>query len=94
MPHCTEIAIQKIIQDLIWEGGCTPLIALSTLELPPKEGGLNLLNIKIRNEAIDIMWPKSYLNFSPTHPTWAVITDLLINAAAPWNISPLSRLNT
>ena len=34
------------------------------------------------------------LNFSPSHPTWAVVTDLLINAATPPNVSPLGRLNT
>ena len=93
MPLKTVCALQKVIQEFIWDGERTPRIAPSTLELPLEEGGLNLLNIKSRNEAIEIMWLKSYLNFSPTRPTWAVVTDLLINAAAPPNTSPLGRLN-
>lgn len=69
MPKRIELAIQKLIQDFIWDGRQTPHIALNTLELPLKEGGLNLLNIRTWNEAIEIMWLKSYLNFSPMHPT-------------------------
>lgn len=93
MPKEIEKAFQKLIQDFIWDGERAPRIALETLELPLDEGGLNLLNIRTRNEAIDIMWLKSYLNFSPSRPAWAVVTDLLINAAAPPNISPLGRFN-
>jgi exonuclease III len=94
MPRRTEAAIQKMIQDFIWDGERAPRIALETLELPLEKGGLNLLNMRTRNEAIDIMWLKSYLNFSPSRPTWAVVTDLLLNASAPPNVSPLGRLNT
>ena len=94
MPPEVERTIQKIIQNFLWESEATPRIAPSTLELPIEQGGLNLLNIKARNEAINIMWLKSYLDFSPTRPTWAVITDLLITASAPPNISPLGRFNT
>jgi len=28
------------------------------------------------------MWLKMYLNFSPTRPEWALITDLIIEAPA------------
>ena len=94
MPEKTEAVIQKLIQNFLWDSEAVPRIAPNTLELLLEEGGLNLLNIRMRNEAIDIMWLKSYLDFSPTRPTWAVITDLLINAAAPPNVSPLGRINT
>ena len=94
MPPGTENAIQKLIQEFMWDGENTPRIAPGILELPLEEGGLNLLSVKARNEAIEIMWLKSYLNFSPSRPTWAIITDILINVSAPPNISPLGRLNT
>ena len=94
MPPRIEKALQKIIQNFLWESEGTPCIALDTLELPLEEGGLNLLNIKSRNETIEIMWLKTYLNFSPTRPTWAAVTDLLVNATAPPNVSPLARINT
>ncbi|KAF8267288.1 hypothetical protein EI94DRAFT_1581726, partial [Lactarius quietus] len=94
MPQQTEKAIQKIINEFLWDNEKPPCIATSTLELPLEKGGLNLLSVNTRNEAIEIMWLKSYLNFSPMRPTWAIFTDLLINAVAPPNISPLGRLNT
>lgn len=75
MPPHIEEAIQKIIQEFIWDGESTPRIGASTLQQPIEQGGLNL-------------------NFLPTRPTWAAITDLLMNAAAPPNISPLGRFNT
>ena len=94
MPQRTEKVIQKIINEFLWDSEKPPRIASSTLELPLENGGINLLNVSTRNEAIKIMWLKSYLDFSPTRPTWAIFTDLLINATAPPNISPLGRLNT
>ena len=94
MPPRIEDAIQKIIQEFIWDNEPIPRLKPTILELPLEEGGLNLLSVKTRNEAIEIMWLKSYLNFSPSRPTWAIITDILINASAPPNISPLGKLNT
>lgn len=94
MPEETANVIQKLLQNFLWDGETVPRIAPSTLQLPLEEGGLNLLNVKMRNEAIDVMWLRSYLNFSPSRPTWAVITDLLINTTAPPSISPLGRFNT
>jgi hypothetical protein len=87
-----KTAIQKIIQEFVWDGENTPRIGMSTLQQPIKEGGLNLLDIKARNEAIDLMWLKEYLNFSPSRPTWAVITDLLLNATAPCRTSPPRKI--
>src|SRR5579864_7635277 len=57
------------------------------------EGGLNLLDIKSRSEAIEIMWLKAYLNFSPRRQPWAKITDLIIDAAAPANTIQNARKN-
>jgi len=49
---------------------------------PIKEGGLDLLDISARNEAIDIIWLRRYLNFSPSHLTWAAITDIIVQELA------------
>ncbi|KAH9180214.1 hypothetical protein EDB89DRAFT_1840145 [Lactarius sanguifluus] len=40
------------------------------------------------------MWLKAYLNLSPTRPLWAIVTDILINAAAPLGTSAIARANT
>jgi hypothetical protein len=54
MPPETERAIQRVLQDFIWDGKSTPCIALNTLEWTLEEGGMNLLNIKARNEAMTL----------------------------------------
>ncbi|KAH9052361.1 hypothetical protein EDB87DRAFT_1570489, partial [Lactarius vividus] len=83
------------IQDFfIWDGGVSPRIALELLHKPLCKGGLNLLDIKAWNDAIDIIWLKSYLNLSLTRPTWVIVMDILINAAAPPGTLAVVRVNT
>ena len=94
MPPTTEAALIKVIRNFIWEDDSSPRIALNVLYLPTSEGGLNLLNIRARNEAIELTWLRTYLNFSPSRPTWATITDLIINKAAPPGTSLLARMNS
>ena len=93
MPNHIETALTKIIRDFMWENDSSPRLALDTLQQPRNEGGLNLLDIKTRNEAIEIMWLKSYLDFSSTRPAWATVTDIIIDAAAPPNTSQTARTN-
>jgi len=90
MPPPIETALTKIIRNFMWEDDSSLRIALNFLCLPLSEGGLNLINIPARNEAIEIVWLKSYLNFTPSHPIWTVVTDLIINKAAPPGISHLA----
>jgi hypothetical protein len=79
MPKHIESALIKTIRNFIWNGVRTPPISLEQLYHKEEEGGINLLDIKARNEAIEITWVKSYLNISPSHPAWAFIIDLLIS---------------
>ena len=94
MPTAIESALTKIMRDFMWEEDSSPRIALDFLNIPTSEGGLDLLNIQSRNEAIEITWLKTYLDFSPRRHTWATITDLIINKAAPPGISLLARINS
>ena len=94
MPPEIEKAITQIIRDYLREDGSSPRIALEILCQPIERGGINLLDIKARNEAIELTWLKAYLDLSPSRPTWAKITDLTINAAAPPGISTLARFNS
>jgi len=93
MPTHIEDAIIKMIRTLIWDGEKAPRIAMETLQRPIKEGGLKILNIKARNEAIEIMWLKQYLNFTTNRPTWAAVTDIIITAAAPPGTSSVALTN-
>ena len=94
MPAEIETALTKITRDFIWEDDSSPRIALATLYCPIEEGGLNLLDIRARNDAIEITWLRDYLNFSPSRPTWAKITNLILKAAAPPSTSTPALINS
>jgi hypothetical protein len=83
MPPHVEQALNNIINDFIWDDGKGPRISLDLLKQPKDRGGLNILDLQARNEAIDLMWLKAYLNFGPNRQPWAAVTDIIINAAAP-----------
>ena len=83
MPPHVEQALNNIINDFIWDDGKGPRITLDLLKQPKSHGGLNILDLQARNEAIDLMWLKAYLNFGPDRQPWAAVTDIIINAAAP-----------
>jgi hypothetical protein len=51
------------------------------------------LDLKARNEAINVMWLKSYLNLSDSRPLWALATDTLINNTAPKSIPKKAIIN-
>ena len=93
MPPDVENTLTKMARDFIWEGCAVPGIALANLYRPIEEGGLNLINIKVRNDAIEIMWIQAYLDFSPSRPTWAKITDLIIDASMPQGANAQARIN-
>jgi len=77
MPKHIEDALMNIMTTFIWEE-TKPRITMATLQCPTQEGGLNILNIKLRNEAIEIIWLKVYLNFSSSRQKWAMVTDHII----------------
>ena len=89
MPERIEKVFTKIIRDFMWEEDSSPRIALDLLQCPKAYGGFDLLDIKACNEAIEIMWLKSYLDFSPSCPEWASVTDAILAATA--NKATISR---
>jgi len=76
MPREIETRLQKMINSLVWDGNKAP-INMDTMNAPPEEGGISLLDIKARNEAIQIMWLKKYTTTSPDRPMWALVADVL-----------------
>ena len=94
MPSNIEAALIKITRRFMWNSDSTPRLGLDILQRPIEEGGLNLLDITARNEAIELMWLKAYLDLSPSRPLWATVTDILIDAAAPPTTNPKARINT
>ena len=83
MPKHIETALIKIIREFIWESSAPPMISMARLYAPVEEGGINLINIKARNKAIDIMRLKAYLNPYNGRPKWAFLMDAIINSLHP-----------
>jgi hypothetical protein len=79
MPKKIEKQLQKIIRTFIWGDKKSPV--KENMLLAPKDmGGRGLLDIHARNEAIQLMWLKSYLNLDPSRALWADYSTLL----SPW----------
>jgi hypothetical protein len=78
MPTSVSDAINQEIHTFLWEGASTAPIAKDMLYNEITCGGLDLLNLQSQNKAINIIWLKEYLNMSPTRPTWAYVTDILL----------------
>ena len=47
-----------------------PRLALDSLQMKKETGGLELLNLKNRNEAIELVWLREYLRAKPSQPMW------------------------
>lgn len=83
MPKSIETALKKTICTFIWEERRNSPIGIAHLERPISEGGLDLLNISARNEAIKITWIKEYMDLTRSRPAWAYTTDAIINTLKP-----------
>ena len=77
----------------MWDGR-KPSVNIDTLHLPIEQGGVKLLDLKVRNQAIDIMWLKSYLL---KWPMWAYVADVLNNnntSKTTSKVLPSVQINT
>ena len=84
MPGPIEDALVKIIRSFIWDGSSTPpMIGIKRLYATKEQGGISLLNIPARNKAINLTWLKTYLDLTSSRPTWAFVTDAIINHIRP-----------
>ena len=69
MPESIREALTKEIKKFIWEDdNHVPRLGMNHLERSKETGGIKLLNIKNRNEAIEIVWLRDYLNLKKTRP--------------------------
>jgi ribonuclease HI/exonuclease III len=82
MPNETKKRLKKKIKEYMW-GGKFSRVNIETAMAPTSMGGLKVLDLDARNDAIDIMWIKRYLDLSEKRPLWAHFSDGLIAAATP-----------
>jgi hypothetical protein len=81
MPIDMEKRLTKMINEFMWNG--PPRVGLDTIREPTKIGGLKLLDIKARNEVIDLMRLKNYLNLGQERARWTYLADTLIAKSIP-----------
>ena len=93
MPKSVLTALTKTTRDFIWNGKKSPPLSLKRLHKPQSEGGINLLDLEAQNLAIEVTWLKKYLDTTKARPTWAFVTDALINCIKPSGIWSLSDVN-
>ena len=97
MPNDIEAEIQQLALNFVWNGDKHPVVNRETLYRKIEQGGLNLLDLKARNEAIDLVGLKEYLTTGPSRPKWAAIADNLLAkavAASSRNVDSTARINT
>ncbi|KAI9065871.1 hypothetical protein FKP32DRAFT_1566910, partial [Trametes sanguinea] len=56
--------------------------------LPVEEGGLGLIDLEARNDAIDIVWLRDYLSAGDDRPWWAMVADDIMARVVPKQLSP------
>ncbi len=88
MPAVIVDRLKKIIREYLWDGRHNVPVGLDHVCLPVSRGGLGMLDLESRSEAIDIMWLKSYLDFSQERPTWAFVADDLFATHVPKDCRP------
>ena len=93
MPKSTLTTLTQTMCLFLWNGQKSSPISLHRLQKPRSEGGIALLDLKTRNLTIDTIWLKKYLDTSPLRPTWAFVTDTIINCIRPSGIQCLNNVN-
>jgi ribonuclease HI/endonuclease/exonuclease/phosphatase family metal-dependent hydrolase len=93
MPKETEDRFIKMIRAFMWADNSRPLIGLEHLYEPKERGGLGLLDIKARNEAIRLMQLQSYLKTGDDRPTWAFAWDTIIAKVCGWDCTTDGYMN-
>ena len=82
MPELVQEEVHKAIMEFVW-GKDRASMNIGDAAQDPEWGGRKIMNIAKRNEAIDLMWIKQYLNLGPNRPKWAYMVDEIFRMARP-----------
>ncbi|KAE9404983.1 hypothetical protein BT96DRAFT_812721 [Gymnopus androsaceus JB14] len=96
MPKAVEKHLAKHINTYLWKEKERNPVNQNVVHGPLEKGGRKVLDIKVRNEAIKIMWLKKYLDFGPERRMWALIADALFALKVPTserNVNPEVCMN-
>ena len=77
-----ETIISRKITAFLWDDA-SPMVSASVMSGHIEAGGKKILDIKARNEAIELVKLQSYLRLDKNRPRWARIADILIKDNIP-----------
>ena len=77
-----ETLISRKITKFLWDDA-SPMVNAQIMSGPITAGGKKILDIKARNDAIELMKMKSYLRIGTARPRWAKLADALIGQNIP-----------
>ncbi|KAE9390218.1 hypothetical protein BT96DRAFT_946307 [Gymnopus androsaceus JB14] len=96
MPLSVEKQLEKRINIFMWKGKERNPVNQKVVTGPLGKGGTKVLDIKIRNEAIKVMWLKAYLYLNKDRGTWAFLADGLLAMNVPLtdrSVDPKVQIN-
>ncbi|KAI0719405.1 hypothetical protein C8T65DRAFT_525862, partial [Cerioporus squamosus] len=92
-----EDRLTKVTAEFMAAGERHPRIGRETLYLPLAKGGLNLLDVSARNEAIDLTYLKQYVSSGAARPRWTIVADAIFarkTAASAKAVEDSAKVNT
>ncbi len=78
MPALVQRRLERILRRYLWNDRIIPPVSLEHAQADFERGGLRILDIETRNEAIDLIWARAYLRYDELRPTWALVADDLM----------------
>ncbi|KZP20044.1 hypothetical protein FIBSPDRAFT_699621, partial [Athelia psychrophila] len=90
MPKAVEDKLVRMMKDFIWDRARAPM-RLDFLYRAPDEGGLGLLDLRSRNDAIELGWCRTYLDLGSNRPTWTLLADVLFEDQIPKSQGTIDR---
>jgi ribonuclease HI len=82
MPEKIQNEIQKLINSFVWEKEVSSM-KIDGLSIEIEKGGRKILDIRARNDAINLMWVKDYLRMNTNRPKWAYMADEIFRMKRP-----------
>jgi exonuclease III len=83
MPPEYEKALDKRVRTFMWRTEATPPVSMATLQAPVSQGGKKVLDIKARNEAIQLTWARTWTPGDQKRPKWTYIADRMARRNIP-----------
>jgi exonuclease III len=83
MPPEHEKTLDKRVRSFMWRTEATPPVSMAALQAPVTQGGKKVLDIKARNEAIQLTWARTWTPGDPKRPKWTYIADRMAKRNIP-----------